>query len=349
MTVSTPIPHSRPWLTEADYEAVERVLRSERLATGETRAAFERAVADWLRVPEPGLAVSSGRSALYLALRALGVGDGDDVVIPTYACTSLQAAVAATGARAIPCDAGPQWLMTTDTVAPCLTPRTRAIVVVHLYGYLAPTSRFRRFGVPLVEDFAQAFPAPTARTLEADLGVCSFHPTKCLTTGEGGMVLSASHDLMTRARGAMLAPMSDLAAALGLSQLARYPAALRRRRDIAECYRRMLETVCPDVLVRQPRGMSVDFRFPVSVAGGVDLCARLFAARGITVRRGVDHLVHRELGRSDADFPEAVELMASTVSLPIYPALSDDDVQRCLDAAVDIFAAPLTDVNPLVA
>lgn len=330
------IPHSRPWITDEDVAAVSEVLRSERLAMGETRARFERAVAHALGIAQPGVALGSGRAALEVALRALGIRSGDEVVLPTYGCTSLCDAVRATGGTIVPCDAGERWLMTPDTVAPCVTSRTRAIVVTHLYGFFAETEAFTGFGVPIVEDFAQAFPARGERMLRGTLGICSFHPTKCLTTGEGGMVLTAVDELATEVRRLALAPMSDMVSALGLTQLSRYAEAVVRRRHLASRYRVALEQGWPDVLARQPAAGAVHFRFPISLPGGLAACEQFFAARDVTVRRGVDRLVHRDLGLPDAAYPRAVSLLETTVSLPIYPALNDADADRCVAATVDV-------------
>lgn len=332
----TPIPHSRPWITDEDVAAVSAVLRSERLAMGETRARFERAVAHAFGVPQPGIAVGSGSAALEVALRALGLTPGDEVIIPTYGCTSVVEAVRATGASTVPCDVGEHWLMTPDAVAPWMTRRTRAIVVTHLYGFFAETEAFAEFGVPIVEDFAQAFPVPGERSLRGTIGICSFHPTKCLTTGQGGMVLTRNDDLAARVRRLAMAPMSDVVGALGLTQLARYPAAVARRRHLASRYRAELERTCDGVLARHPVDGGVRFRFPISFPRGLAACEAAFAARGVTVRRGVDRLAHRDLRQPDTAFACAVRLLETTVSLPIYPALDDDSAGRCVRAAVDV-------------
>ncbi len=350
------VPHSRPWITDADDRAVAAIVRSEQLATGATREAFEVAVARWLGVPNRGVAVGSGRAAVHLALLALGIGPGVEVIVPTYVCTSLLDAIRAAGATAVPCDVGPSWIVTPECVAPHLTPRSRAIIVPHLYGVFARAAAFKAFGVPVIEDFAQAFAGEGTRTLQGDIGVCSFHATKCLTTGEGGMALAIRPELAARLRAIrdgegrlqpahgprLFSPLSDVAAALGLAQLMRYHEGLARRRQLAFRYRAALEPHFPEVMARQPIEGTMHFRFPLSLAGGLDACVDRFARQGVAVRRGVDHLIHRELGLPDDRFPVAVELYDTTVSLPIYPALGDEDFRRCADAAVDVCAALAT-------
>ncbi len=342
----TLIPHSRPWVTDADVRAVTTLMAGERLATGETRAAFEAAVASWVGAKTPGIAVGSGRAALHLSLLALGVGPGGEVVLPTYVCESLLHAVRATGATPVPCDVGPSWVVTPECVASHVNARTRAIIVPHLYGIFARPAGFKVFGVPVIEDFAQALDGDGYRTLQGDIGVFSFHPTKCLTTGEGGMAIAARADTADRlravrdGRGAtgprVFSPMSDLAAAMGLSQLRRYHEALVARRRLALRYRACLEPSVPEVLARQPLDGTMYFRFPISLAGGLEACRDTFARQGVAVRRGVDRLLHRELRLPDDRFPTAVTLFDTTVSLPLYPALSNEDFRRCADAAREV-------------
>ncbi len=342
----TPISHSRPWITEADLRAVTDLLAREHLATGETRAIFESAIAAWVGAKAPGVAVGSGRAALHLSLLALGIGAGDEVVLPTYVSDSLLHAIRATGATPVPCDVGPGWVVTPESMAPRVNARTRALVVPHLYGIFARPAAFKIFGVPVVEHFAEALDGEGRRSLQGDVGVFSFHPTTCLTTGEGGMAVAARAEVTDRLRvlrdgdgelsPQVFSPLPDIAAALGLSQLRRYHEALVARRRLALRYRACLEPNVPEVLARQPLDGTMYFRFPISLAGGLDGCRDRFARQGIIVRRGVNRLLHRELRLSDGQFPNAVALFDTTVSLPLYPALSDSDFRRCADAALEV-------------
>lgn len=335
------IPHSRPWITGADTAAVESVLQGEMLAQGDTSARFEDAFSRWLGLPAPGVGVASGVSALHLALLALNIHGGDEVVLPTYVCRSVLDAVRATGATPVLADASDHFVLTPSRIEPRLTARTRAIVVPHLYGIFADVPAFRGFGLPLVEDCAQAVDRPGRWSMAGDIGVFSFHPTKCLTTGEGGLAVSRDPALNRRLRllrdggaGArrVFAPLSDLAAALGMSQLARLDEALDRRRQIAAVYRQALGEGGDRLLRRTPRDRTMHFRFVLSHPDGFDEAACAFAREGVIVRRGVDELLHRVLGLPDREFPAAVELFETTVSIPIYPALDATEVAICAGA-----------------
>jgi len=344
------IPHSRPTITDADAEAVARVVRSGALAEGPEVAAFERAVAARLGVAAAA-AVNSGSAALELALRAVGVGAGDDVLIPSYVCDALYHAVTRCATTPVLVDADP----TTLSLSPIdakrrLTPRTRAVVVPHAFGLAADLEPFLALGVPLIEDCAQAFGAITdGRPVgsRGDAAACSFYATKLLTTGEGGLV-GGARSLVERVRDARdydqhddLAPrfnakLTDFQAALGSSQLARFDAFLARRRAIAARYRARLGAlgcrVPADVGARH-----VYHRFVIEIDRPVDRVIAALERAGVAARRPVFRPIHRALGADG--YPEAERLWTRALSLPCYPSLTDDEVDtvsaalaRALDA-----------------
>ena len=152
------IPHSRPWITDSDRDAVSAVLATSMIAEGAQTQRFEAAAAAYLGHAH-GFAAPDGTTALYMALRALEVGPGDEVVIPTYACEAVRQAVRWAGAEPVLCDVGEDWCVNADTVRHRLSRRTRAVVLVHAFGIVADAKRVVELGVPVVEDLAQAFGA----------------------------------------------------------------------------------------------------------------------------------------------------------------------------------------------
>jgi len=342
------IPHSRPHVSEDDVEAVARVVRAGQLAQGPEVEAFERAVARRVGVPAAA-AVSSGTAALELALRALDVGPGGEVILPTYACDALHHAVTRCGAQPVLADADPATLTLSAVDAERRRgPRTRAIVVPHAFGLAVDLGPFEALGVPVVEDCAQALGARVggrAAGSQGRLAVCSFYATKLLATGEGGMVLGPE-DLVARVRDGRdyderddLVPRSnakltDMQAALGRSQLARLDAFIVRRRAIAGEYRRRLASA-PCRPPADDGDAHVYHRFVVR--SEVPLLGVLEAlhARGVTARRPVFRPLHRALGLSG--YPEAERLWNTCVSVPCYPALTDDEVETVAAALADVF------------
>ncbi len=338
------IPHSRPTLTDEDAERVAAVVRGGHIAQGPEVTAFEREMAGRLGV-EAAVAVASGSAALELALRALGVGAGDEVIIPTYVCDALHHAVTRAGATPVLADADPLTAsIALDDAKRRLGARTRAVIVPHAFGLAVDVGGFAALGVPIVEDCAQALGAVVGGRPAGSRGhvaACSFYATKLLATGEGGLVagpaarVAPARDARDYDERADLAPrfnykMTDMQAALGRSQLRRFDAFLARRRAIAARYRARLGGACglpPDAGVAH-----VYHRFVVTVSQPVvPLLARL-AGRGVVARRPVHRPLHHVLG---GRYPEADRLWATSVSLPCYPTLGDDEVDAVAGALLE--------------
>lgn len=331
-----------------DRDAILEVLTSNMIGQGVRCSMLELRLAHWVGA-EDGVAVGSGSAAIVLALHGLGVLPGDEVILPTYICRSVFEAVLVLQGKPVLCDVGDDWMVTADTVARKMTSRTRAIVVPHMYGIFCDVAAVRSLGIPVVEDCAQAVAEEMRHEVQGDVAVFSFHPTKCLTAGEGGVAVSKDIQVVDRMRAyrdgkpselqaRMFSPMSDIAAALAISQLDQYSGMLARRQSLASRYRTVLENICPMSLNRRALERSMFFRFPVVVDRGIKSCHDDFLKRGIQVRQGVDALLHRHTRLDDTQFPVSVGLFDTTVSLPIYPALTVDEESRCLKSVADIFS-----------
>ena len=164
------IPHSKPWITTADLKAVESVIRGGMLAQGDRTRELELRLAAWLN-DKDGVAVGSGSAALVLALHGLDVGNGDEVVLPTYVCASVLEAVLEVGATPILCDVGRRWVMTLADAKRVASDKTAAIIVPHMYGVFADVESFLPMGVPVIEDCAQAIAGNAVRTTRAAVKV----------------------------------------------------------------------------------------------------------------------------------------------------------------------------------
>lgn len=335
LEVSEIIPHSAPWITEGDIESVNSVLRLGMVAAGEKANEFAAKCSEYLGSEYSEL-TSSGQEALERALTLLGLAAGGSIVIPTYVCSSVEAAILRAGLRPLYCDIGDAWCMTADSVAKVLDSSVVAIVAVHLFGIKVDVESLSIFGVPIIEDCAQCFRSDVGRVGVA--AIYSFHATKCLTAGEGGLVTISSRSGLNAALASesKSSHMSDVQASLGLSQLSRYETMLERRRYIADSYLSNISSIPLERIVRV-EGASMYFRFPLFFSAGFDRVAPLFRDKGVMVRRGVDALLHRSRGLSDELFPNAVIAFDRTVSIPCYPALSDENVVRVIESVESVF------------
>lgn len=326
------------------------VVRTGWIAQGPEVAALERELADRLGV-EAAAAVASGSAALELALRALDVGPGAEVIIPTYVCDALYQAVTRCGAIPVLADADPCTLSLSAKDAQARrTARTRGVIVPHAFGLAVDLAPFAALGVPVIEDCAQALGAVVdgrPAGSQGALAVCSFYATKLVTAGEGGAV-AGPEPLVRRVRDARdyderddLSPrfnhkLTDMAAALGRSQLGRLDAFVARRRAIAARYRERLR----DAPCRTPADAGerhVFHRFVVFVERDVTAVQAALAARGIAARRPVHRPAHVALRL--AGYPDAERAWAQALSLPCYPSLTDAEVDAVAAALHEVLAA----------
>lgn len=297
--------------------------------------AFEEALAGEMAVAKAYF-LCSGTAALHVALDAVNLSAGDEVILPTYVCKHVFDAVVAAGGIPVLCDIGHAWTMTPETVGEKISPRSRAIILVGMFGLVESVESFRKFGIPIISDLAQCFDETLySVNLARDIGdliVCSFHAIKCLTTGTGGMVAAASAEWQSALHVSAMKFSSryvgaDICAALGLAQLARYEMFRRRRKELAEFYFSELPAPLTEVL-GGVRHRWHGYRFPLSQSVfEFDIFAQRMLANGVTVRRGVDSLLHRQAGMPDACFPNALHAFEHTISIPIYPSLTDKESQ----------------------
>ena len=259
------IPLARPVLGEAEEQRVFEVLRSGRLSLGPLLGEFERAFAERVGA-EHASAVSSGTAGLHLALRAVGVSDGDEVITSPFSFVASANVALFERARPVFADIDPvTFNLDPDAAAAAVSDRTTALLPVHVFGYPADLSAFERLGLPIVEDACEALGARDADGIpvggRGHLAVFGFYANKQLTTGEGGMITMADGDLKERIdseRNQGRAPnmdwldhdrlgfnyrLSDLACALGLAQLERLDEMLADRAQVAEWYRSALDGI----------------------------------------------------------------------------------------------------------
>jgi perosamine synthetase len=338
------VPHSRPLLGRAEEEAALRVLRSGRLAPGPEAARCGALLAD-LSGCSTAVLLSSGTAALTLALRALRIGSGDAVAIPSYTCAALLHAVRAVGAVPLLCDIEPGTLaLDPKDIARRATGMVRAAIVVHPFGEPVPLEPYRDLGLLVVEDCAQAIGARDRGSpvgARGDAAVFSFAPTKVLTCGgPGGGLASprettvdevrdlAGHDEKDDDRQRTNGLMGDLQAAVAAVQMERLTEFLDRRRALACLYDERLLPLGLERPASSAGSQPVVFRYIVRVPDAGRLIEPL-AKIGIVARHPVYQPLHR-LTRVQGTFPNTERAQHALVSLPLYPALTDTDAERVI-------------------
>jgi perosamine synthetase len=358
-----PIPLARPVLGAQEERAVLAVLRSRQLSLGPHLQEFEQAFAERVGAPLAS-AVSSGTAGLHLALRAVGVEEGDEVITSPFSFVASANAALYERARPVFADIDPTTLnLDPDAAAAAVGERTRALLPVHIFGYPAAMPAFeqlaRRHDLAIVEDACEALgavhadgAAVGARGHPAAFG---FYANKQLTTGEGGMLTLADPALKERIdseRNQGRAPdmgwldhdrlgfnyrLSDIACALGIAQLGRLEQMLAERARAAGLYREALaeidelELPCPDS-GGDRRGW---FVFVVQVPRGVDRddTVRALAAVGIQSKPYLPaiHLMsfYRErFGHREGEFPVCEDVAARSLALPFFPEITEGQIAR---------------------
>ncbi len=357
------IPLAKPVLGEEEERAVIEVLRSGQLSLGPKLAEFERLFAERLGVAHAS-AVSSGTAGLHLALRAVGVGEGDEVITSPFSFVASANAVLYERARPVFADIDPVTLNLNPAAAEAaITQRTKAILPVHIFGYPADMEAFERIAqkhdLAIVEDACEALGARHRDGIpvggRGHPAAFGFYANKQLTTGEGGMVTLADpamKEAIDSERNQGRAPdmgwldhdrlgfnyrLSDIACALGIAQLQRLEEMLAARARVAALYREALEGIEGLQLPCADRGGDVRgwFVFVVQMPEHVDRdgAVRALAAAGIQSKPYLPaiHLMsfYRErFGYRGGELPVCEGVAARSLALPFFPGMGEGAVLR---------------------
>jgi perosamine synthetase len=379
VAVHTMIPVARPWMEEQEADAARRAILSGWVTQGPEVAAFEREFAEAVGAAH-ACAVSSCTTALHVALVALGVGVGDEVVTVSHSFIATTNAIRYCGATPVFVDIDPVTLnIDPALVEAAMGPRTKAILAVDQLGMpcdlASLVSIASRRGVPLVEDAACAIGSEIEwrgawqriGKPHADIACFSFHPRKLLSTGDGGMLTTSSEDLdrtfrLLRQHG-MSVPdtvrhassqvvfesypvvgfnyrMTDIQAAIGREQLKRLPAIVSRRRHLARRYEERLQSIDGVIVPREPSWARSNWQsYAIRVGAWIDqrgVMQKMLDA-GVSTRRGVMN-VHREASypesswRAASGLAQSEEAQDTTIVLPLYHQLTEDDQDRVIEA-----------------
>lgn len=376
-----PIPYALPDIGEREIAAVAETMRSGWVTTGPAARAFEQEFAARVGGGVEAVGVNSATAGLHLVLEALGIGEGDEVIAPTLTFTATVEVVRYLGAHPRIVDIDPATLnIDPAAIEAAITPRTRAIVVVHYGGLACPMDAIfaiaDRHGLAVVEDAAHAFPTTwrgeMVGALRSAATVFSFYANKTMTTGEGGMIVSRDAALLARVRTMRLhgidrdafdrfrssrpswyyevvAPgykynMPDMAAALGRVQLGRIDDFAARREQIAARY----DAAWADLpVILPPRPAQGDahawhiyaLRLDWPGAGEDDRAAVIARLSEEGIGTSVHYIpLHRHpywrdrYGLSPEQFPHGDQVYRTILSVPLYTAMTDAQVDRVIEA-----------------
>jgi perosamine synthetase len=351
---------AQPMLSDDEKQAVQAVLDSGQLTQGPVVADLEARFAEWCGVRH-AVAVSSGTAGLHLALLAQGIGPGDEVITAPFTFIASANAALYVGARPVFADVEAEtFCIDPAAVEAAITPRTKAILPVHLYGHPAPMPELEaiaaRHGLAIIEDAAQAHGAAINGHKVGSFGasaVFSLYPTKNMMAAEGGLITTnddatAEKLRMLRSHGASKTyeheilgynfRLSDLHAAIGRGQLSRvdgFNAARRRNADVlTEGLTGLDGVVTP---VERSGYHHVFHQYTIRVPSRRDELQKKLGERDVESRVYYPAPVHqqplyRSLGYGAARFPVSEQLSEEVLSLPVHPGLNDDDVQRIIEA-----------------
>lgn len=349
------IPVAQPVFGQAEEEAVLHVLHSGQLAQGSQVAAFEQQFAQMCGVSD-AVAVSSGTAALHLALLAHEIGPGDEVITTPFSFVATANAILMVGATPVFVDIEPQtYTLDWAKVEAAITPRTKAILPVHLYGHPCVMDKLMALAeehkVAVIEDACQAHAAQIRGKVVGSFGTgCfSFYATKNMSTGEGGMVTTNKREIAERVRllrshgqqvryvhhmlGYNLR-MTEIQGALGVMQLSRLETFTQQRIDNAAYLTRQLSDVITTPIVREGY-RHVYHQYTVRVQQGRDRWVQQLQERGIgcaihypvPIHLQPFYREHKENWRSGSSLAQAERAAQEVLSLPVHPALKQEELE----------------------
>lgn len=371
MRADTRIPLSAPDISEADIEAVTQVLRTSRLSLGPKLAEFEEAIAQYVGASH-AVAVNSGTSGLHLCIRALGIGEGDEVIVPSFAFIAVANAIRYEKAAPVFVDIDPDTL----TVDPCrieaaISSRTRAVLVVHTFGCPAELSEIIRIArehrLFVIEDACEALGAEydgrKVGTL-GDAGVFAFYPNKQITTGEGGVIVTQNPKIAALARTLRNQGRSDsddwfqhtelgfsyripeTSCALGIEQLKRIEGVVERRAVLAREYHRRLNGQAGLTLpaLRAPRRRISWFAYVIRLGGEYsqfhrDWLIREMMSRGIGCGRyfAPIHLqpIYRTASSVRPEVATTEWIAPRSLALPFFNRIQGDQMDEVCQTLIE--------------
>lgn len=328
---------SKPTITRKELEGVLDCLIQDELYSGSTVKEFESSLTS-LTGRKFALAVTSLTAAYHLAYLALEIKKEDEVILPAFFDKAALNALQLTGATPVLVDSDENGIIPSpDQYREAITDRTKAIVAGHTFGFHTDMAALVELGLPVIEDASHALGCETTAGTAGGLGtisVVSFAPEMMVTTGNGGMVLTANTRYISTMREYRLGKeksldyaMTDFQAAMGLSQIQRLQSFLKRRREIAVSYYNALRHT-PHT-VPYPYNEAHGYQsFPVLFDSPADKISRVWKKEGVELHSALEAPLHSLRGYRGLDYPHADRAAKRLHCIPLYPALTKKETER---------------------
>ena len=340
------IPHNKPTIGKEEIHAVSSLMENTELTLGEHVSEFEKEFSQFIGMPSA--AVSSGTAALHLALVILGVGEQDEVILPSYTCASVGMPILYLKARPVFGDIGEDYNILPEEIKKRITEKTKAVIVPHMFGYPADIEDIKEIcedhGIPLIEDCAQSIGALYRNKKVGtfgDISIFSFYSTKMVTSIQGGMVSSRDKEMVEDIKDIRFPDMkyfkgdkkirysymmSDISAAVGMIQLTKLNSFVRKRRKIASIYRENIENVIhPEEEFSKKHVYS---RYVIRSNEKPEELIEKMRESGIKCERmHIPPLHVRDVfsKRNQVTLERTEKIVQSALSLPIFPSLTERD------------------------
>lgn len=368
------VPLSRPEITDLERAYVLEVLSTPDLSLGPKLAEFEKKLAEYVGARH-AIAVNSGTSALHLAIRALGIGEGDEVITTPFSFVASSNCILFERARPVFVDIDPDTLnIDVEAIEAKLSERTKAILAVDLFGHPADWARLRdiadRHRIQLIEDSCEALGAEYRGTQAGtlgDIGAFAFYPNKQITTGEGGAIVTDDPEIAAlcrsmRNQGRSIGDeaarhvrlgynyrISDINCALGLAQLERIDEILMRRTEVAARYRERLD----EVNGVEPPGVSPEvkmswFVYVIRLTGASrrerDRVIDRLESRGISCGHyfqpiHLEPFYRNAFGHREGEFPVTEAMGERTIALPFYNRLTEAEIDYVVEGLREVLTS----------
>ena len=328
------IHHSQPVISENDINSVREILHNGMISKNGLNEKFEFIFNKYLGSLETKL-FNSGRSALFICLKILGINENDEIILPTYVCSSVLKIIKLFGAIPVIVDIEENYCISDEIICKYITNRTKAVIYVHTFGIISDIKRvsesLKAKNIFLIEDCAHSIGASYKEKklgTYGDLAFFSFQATKMITSGEGGALAINNINLINQYRNVIeefnkLFCISDLNVSLLINQFNKLDIYIEIRKELAKYYIETLKSESNIFVPIQDLQQSVFYRFIIHIENvDFDRLKDYMHGENIAIRKGVDSMLHQ----NNLGYEIANSLYTRTLSLPIYPSLTQTDV-----------------------